>query len=124
MRWKPEGNTCRNITGSYSTGSNVCGAGVRFKWGFEPAKTDATPGDAASQGGEGKGGLDAGGVGLEEGESADASAPLPPLEWMNEDRAGQLAMWRAAPEKWAALAEVSRQCLLRAMGVDSLNAEQ
>jgi hypothetical protein len=34
-----------------------------------------------------------------------------------------LAHWRARPEKWAALAEVSRQCLLRAMGVSSLKAE-
>lgn len=44
----------------------------------------------------------------------------PPLTWTAEDRANQIIYWRERPEKWASLADVSRQCLLRAMGVERL----
>jgi transcriptional regulator with XRE-family HTH domain len=98
----------------------VHSATVALKWGVEPKLSLGKGKNAAAQEG---GSLDA----LawewgEDGETPGAEA-LPPLDWSDEDRAAQLAMWCAAPERWAALHEVSRQCLLRAMGVDSLGAE-
>jgi len=39
------------------------------------------------------------------------------------DRANQIEHWRALPEAWTALHEVSRRRLLKAMGVTSLGAE-
>jgi transcriptional regulator with XRE-family HTH domain len=98
---------------------DVCGAGVRFKWGAEPGKTDATQGNAATGQGDDKGGLDALGWDWDD-ESVEDDEPLPPLDWTDEDRANQIEYWRARPERWAAFHEVSRQCLLRAMGVERL----
>jgi DNA-binding XRE family transcriptional regulator len=46
--------------------------------------------------------------------------PLESFKYSDEDRAEMLAYWRAKPERWASLAEVSRHCLLRAMGVERL----
>jgi hypothetical protein len=97
------------------------GYGVWFKDGVEAAKTGATQGAATSQGDD-KGGLDA--LGWDDwpevGELIEDDEPLPPLDWTDEDRAEQIEHWRSRPEKWAALHEVSRQCLLRAMGVERL----
>jgi hypothetical protein len=53
-------------------------------------------------------------------ESVQDNEPLPPLDWTDEDRAEQVEHWRSRPEAWAKLHEVSRQCLLRAMGVERL----
>jgi DNA-binding XRE family transcriptional regulator len=90
---------------------------VGFKWGFEPAKlAKGKPADVTDSDTPG-GGLDAMAWDWE----AEPSTPLPE-GWTEEDRADQIAYWRGRPERWAALAEVSRQCLLRAMGVDSLDA--
>ena len=106
----------------------VGGVGVRLKWGFEePTRVGTTQGDLTHQGG-GKGGLDAmDWEALDDfgdaGEPAEDNEPLPPLDWTDEDRTEQIEHWRSRPEKWAALHEISRQCLLRAMGVDSLGAE-
>jgi transcriptional regulator with XRE-family HTH domain len=92
----------------------VHGATVALKWGVEPTKYGDSQGDDATD--TPSGGLNAGAWDEEE-----PSTPLPE-GWTEEDRADQIAYWRGRPERWAALAEVSRQCLLRAMGVDSLDA--
>jgi transcriptional regulator with XRE-family HTH domain len=97
------------------------GYGVRWRKGFEPAKTGATQSATTIQG-DSKGGLDALGWDWDT-EPVEDDEPLPPLDWTDEDRAEQIEYWRARPETWAAFHEVSRQCLLRAMGVDSLGAE-
>jgi transcriptional regulator with XRE-family HTH domain len=99
----------------------VCGSGVRFKWGAEAPKTSDTQGDATSQGDD-TGTLDARGWDWEEdaSEAVEDDEPLPPLEWTDEDKADQIEHWRSRPEAWARLHEVSRQCLLRAMGVERL----
>jgi DNA-binding XRE family transcriptional regulator len=55
-----------------------------------------------------------------ESELVENDEPLPPLEWTDEDRADQIEHWRSRPEAWAKLHEVSRQCLLQAMGVERL----
>lgn len=100
------------------------GPGVILKPGFEAAVRGASQADADG---------DSTGSGLnslawDEAEDIDLTnapdddEPLPPLDWTDEERAEMLAMYRANPERWAALHEVSRYCLLRAMGVDSLNA--
>ena len=77
--------------------------------------------------GDDTGALDALGWDWEEdAELVDAvedDASLPPLEWTDEDCAEQIEYWRSQPERWAALYEVSRQCLLKAMRVTSLNVE-
>jgi transcriptional regulator with XRE-family HTH domain len=99
--------------------AEVCGAGVRFKWGYEEPVRVGAPHGATSQ--NNKGGLDA----LEwDWDDYDPSAlkPPPPLDWSDEDKRAQIEHWRSSPEAWAELHEVSRQCLLRAMGVDSLDA--
>jgi transcriptional regulator with XRE-family HTH domain len=46
--------------------------------------------------------------------------PIEPLDWSDDDKRAQIEHWRSRPERWAALAEVSRQCLLRAMGLERL----
>lgn len=51
------------------------------------------------------------------------SQSAPALDWDQEIKVAQLGHWRARPEQWAALAETSRQCLLRAMGVNQLWGE-
>jgi transcriptional regulator with XRE-family HTH domain len=100
----------------------ICGSGVRFKWGAEPSKVSGGKGKGATRQDDAKGGLDA----LDwdwESESVEDDEPLPPLDWTDEDRADQIEHWRSRPEAWAKLHEVSRQCLLRAMGVSSLTAD-
>jgi hypothetical protein len=98
------------------------GVGVRMKPGCKPVTRTTGQGAATSQG-DAKGGLDALDWGWDEGElPEDDDEPLPPLDWTDEDKAEQIEHWRSRPEAWAKLHEVSRQCLLRAMGVDSLNA--
>jgi transcriptional regulator with XRE-family HTH domain len=104
----------------------VAGAGVRFRWGFGPIKI--AKGKAAGTTDTPSGGLDALGWDAHDAlddfadlvEGDEAPQPTPPLSWTDEDRANQVAYWRGKPEKWADLAEVSRQCLLQAMGVDRL----
>jgi transcriptional regulator with XRE-family HTH domain len=96
----------------------VHGATVALKWGIEPAKTGDTQGDSTSQGDD-TGALDA--LGWDwESELPEDDEPLPPLDWTDEDRTEQIEHWRSRPEKWAALHEVSRQCLLRAMRMERL----
>jgi hypothetical protein len=95
------------------------GLGVRMKPGFKPV-TRATGQGATTSQGDDKGGLDALGYDWEGEAVEDDDEPLPPLEWTDEDRADQIEHWRSRPEAWGRLHEVSRQCLLRAMGVDRL----
>jgi hypothetical protein len=99
--------------------------GVVYKKGFDfSILTD----DAASAGRKGsKGTIDASGLDhlddwelSEVAESTEPDEPLPPLDWTDEDRADQIEHWRSRPEVWAKLHEISRQCLLRAMGVERL----
>jgi transcriptional regulator with XRE-family HTH domain len=92
---------------------------VALRWDFEPAKTDATQGAATSQGAD-KGGLDALDWDWDASKTVEDAEPLPPLDWTDDDRADQIKHWRSRPESWAKLHEVSRQCLLRAMGVERL----
>jgi transcriptional regulator with XRE-family HTH domain len=98
----------------------VRGPGLILKPGFEVAVRGASQGDAA--GDTSGGGLNT--MAWDEESDTELTAireePLPPLEWSEEDKRAQIEHWRARPEKWAALAEVSRQCLLRAMGVERL----
>jgi transcriptional regulator with XRE-family HTH domain len=96
----------------------VGGPGVRLKWGFVPAKAGATQGAATSQGDTGA--LDALGWDWEGDASDTESEDIGELDWTDEDRADQIEHWRSRPEAWARLHEVSRQCLLRAMGVERL----
>jgi transcriptional regulator with XRE-family HTH domain len=129
---QPYDRTLRDIVAALETG------GVRFYpavegehegtvglcWGASPAKTGDTQSAATSQGDD-TGALDALGWDLDAdaSEAVEDDEPLPPLDWTDEDRADQIEHWRSRPEAWAKLHEVSRQCLLRAMGVDSLGAE-
>lgn len=102
----------------------IHGATVALKWGFEPMKDGDsqtyTDGDGTS------GGLNS--LAWDEAEDfdlADAEAsgePAEAEEWDSETKAEQIQYWRERPERWASLHEVSRQCLLRAMGVSSLGA--
>jgi hypothetical protein len=83
-----------------------------------PAKAGATQGAATSQGDTGA--LDALGWDWEGDASDTESEDIGELDWTDEDRADQIEHWRSRPEAWARLHEVSRQCLLRAMGVERL----
>lgn len=98
------------------------GHGVRWRRGFGPSKL-LSPGKTSRS--TRRGGLDAAGLDyLDAWEAEDSDLELPPpLDWSAEEKRVQLEHWRSQPEKWAALHDVSRQCLLRAMGVDSLGAE-
>jgi transcriptional regulator with XRE-family HTH domain len=101
---------------------NVRGMGVQMRAGLKPITRTTTQGDATNLGDD-KGGLDALGWDWEEdAETVEDDEPLPPLDWTDEDRADQIEHWRSRPEAWAKLHEVSRQCLLRAMGVSSLDS--
>jgi len=100
----------------------IDGAGVRLKWGAKVSRDGTAMREATSSG-------DTDGLNAlpwdweaEAAELDEDNEPLPPLDWTDEDRADQIEHWRSRPEVWARLHEVSRQCLLRAMGVDSLNA--
>jgi DNA-binding XRE family transcriptional regulator len=96
------------------------GPGIILKKGFEAIVRNDTQGAATSQGDD-TGALDA--LGWDwESESVEDDEPLPPLDWTDEDRADQIEHWRSRPEAWAKLHEVSRQCLLRAMGVEAIEA--
>ena len=96
--------------------TEVCGVGVRFKWGVEPDEINATQ-SATSGSGRTGGTLDA----LDQNDwDVEEPEDLEPFERTDEERAAMLAYWRARPEKWAALASTSRECLLRAMEVDRL----
>jgi transcriptional regulator with XRE-family HTH domain len=99
----------------------VTGSGVAFKEGAEAAKTGDTQGATTGQGDD-TGALDALGWDdwPEAGDASEDDEPLPPLDWSDEDKADQIEHWRSRPEAWAKLHEVSRQCLLRAMGVERL----
>jgi transcriptional regulator with XRE-family HTH domain len=93
--------------------------GVQIRPGFKAITRTTTQADSHS---EDKGGLDA--LGWDwDADPIEDNEPLPPLDWTDEDRAEQIEHWRARPEAWARLHEVSRQCLLRAMRMDSLGAE-
>ena len=103
----------------------VSGPGVILKVGFEAiVRNDVELGAGQDQ--PGVGGLSGHAWdapddldGLSES-TAENDEPLPLLDWTDEDRADQLEHWRSRPEAWAKLHEVSRQCLLRAMGVERL----
>ena len=97
----------------------VRGPGLILKPGFEAIVRGDTQADAASQG-DATDGLDALPWDWESESTAENDEPLPPLDWTDEDRADQIEHWRSQPESWAKLHEVSRQCLLRAMGVERL----
>jgi transcriptional regulator with XRE-family HTH domain len=94
------------------------GPGLILKRGYEALVRGDTPSATASQG-EGADRLDALPWDWESEPSGDLE-PLPPLDWSDDDKRAQIEHWRARPEAWAKLAEVSRQCLLRAMGVERL----
>lgn len=107
----------------------VSGPGLILKPGFETAVRGADQGDAASQDATGNP-LNSAPWDWEGDEPAeveveveDDDEPLPELDWDDAIRADQIEHWRSRPEAWARLHEVSRQCLLRAMGVSSLGAE-
>jgi transcriptional regulator with XRE-family HTH domain len=89
--------------------------GVALKEGATSALSFGTQGNATSQGDDASG-LDA----LPWDWEAEAAAPLEPFDHGDEGREEMVAYWRARPEKWAALHEVSRQCLVRTMGVERL----
>jgi transcriptional regulator with XRE-family HTH domain len=91
--------------------------GVQIRPGFKAITR--TTSQADSQGND-KGGLDALGWDWDASELVEDAEPLPPLDWTDGDRADQIKHWRSRPEAWAKLHEVSRQCLLRAMGVERL----
>jgi len=90
---------------------------VGLKPGFAPQK-DVT-GKAASDVDDASA-LDASSWDWESEAGDTESEDIGELDWTDEDRADQIEHWRSRPEVWAKLHEVSRQCLLRAMGVDSL----
>jgi transcriptional regulator with XRE-family HTH domain len=94
--------------------------GIALSWDVEPP-TKIMKGKAEGAADGSKDGLDAFGWDWDEDEPAEDDEPVPPLDWTDEDRVHQIEHWRAQPEKWAALHEVSRECLLRAMGVASLD---
>jgi DNA-binding XRE family transcriptional regulator len=97
------------------------GPGLILKPGFEAIVRGDTHGDAAGQGDD-TGALDALGWDWDASEGDTESGDIGELDWTDEDRAEQIEHWRSRPEAWAKLHEVSRQCLLRAMGVESLDA--
>jgi transcriptional regulator with XRE-family HTH domain len=100
----------------------VSGPGVILKVGFEAVvRNEVAPGTGQDQPGDG--GLSSHAWDAPDDLGVEDDEPLPPLEWTDEDRADQIEHWRSRPEAWAKLHEVSRQCLLKAMGVDSLGAE-
>ena len=97
--------------------NGVDGPGIILKPGFEAIVRNDILGTTSQ--GDDKGGLDA--LGWDwDADPIEDDAPLPPLDWTDEDRAEQIEHWRSRPESWAKLHEVSRQCLLRAMGVERL----
>jgi|WetSurMetagenome_2_1015567.scaffolds.fasta_scaffold10902_6 transcriptional regulator with XRE-family HTH domain len=125
---RPYERTLRDMVTAFEEGGiffideveGVHAAGISLKWGVEAAKTGNTQGATTRQGSD-KGGLDTlGWDDWDEVEPVENDEPLPPLDWTDDDRAEQIEHWRSLPEKWAALHEVSRQCLLRAMGVERL----
>jgi transcriptional regulator with XRE-family HTH domain len=93
---------------------------VGLQWGIKSTKTGDTQGNATDQGDD-TGALDA--LGWDDWpEAGDTeSEDIGELDWTDEDRADQIEHWRSRPEAWGKLHEVSRQCLLRAMGVASLD---
>jgi transcriptional regulator with XRE-family HTH domain len=105
----------------------VIGSGVALRWGVDPDKPSASV-EATSEG-DGKGSV-LNAHGWEASDLLDelvdvrktGQRPQAPgsVEWNDDIKAAQAAHWRARPEQWAALAETSRQCLLRAMGVSRL----
>jgi transcriptional regulator with XRE-family HTH domain len=98
----------------------VRGLGVQMRDGFEPITRDDAAGTGNKATDDGGGGsLDV--LGWDALDDLDEDGkPLPPLDWTDEDKADQIEHWRSRPEAWAKLHDVSRQCLLRAMGVDRL----
>lgn len=90
--------------------------GIALKWDVEPPKVGKAKGAEVSSEGE-QDVLDA--LDLASWE-IDTPEDLEPFERTAEERAAMLAYWRARPEKWAALADISRVCLLRAMEIDRL----
>jgi transcriptional regulator with XRE-family HTH domain len=117
----PYNRTLRDLLEAFEAGGlrfiepaeGVTGVGLALNWGVEePARL----GTAQGTGGKGKGALDA----LPWDWEGEDDEPLPPLDWTDDDRAEQIEHWRSRPEAWAKLHEVSRQCLLRAMGVERL----
>jgi transcriptional regulator with XRE-family HTH domain len=123
---RPYERTLRDLIAAFEAGGiffieeqeNVHAAGVSLKWGVEPGKLASVRTPGKSQGDD-KGGLDALDWDWESAPIED-DEPLPPLDWTDEDRREQIEYWRARPKRWAAFHEVSRQCLLRAMGVERL----
>lgn len=105
----------------------LIGSGVALRWGVDPDKPNASPGTTCE--GDGKGsvldahGWEVSGL-LDELVDVRESGRKPQApgsgEWSDDVKAAQVVHWRARPEQWAALAETSRQCLLRAMGVNRL----
>jgi transcriptional regulator with XRE-family HTH domain len=126
----PYARTLRDITAAFEAAGivflesqdTVGGPGLRLKWGVEEPRMhgstkayDATQADDAST-------LDALAWDAEDYPTGEPPRPkpLPPLDWSDDDKRAQIEHWRSRSERWAALAEISRQCLLRAMGVDVL----
>jgi transcriptional regulator with XRE-family HTH domain len=97
----------------------VSGPGVILKVGFEAVvRNEVAPGAGQDQ--SGGGGLSSHAWDAPDDLDVEGDEPLPPLDWTDENRADQIEHWRSRPEAWARLHEVSRQCLLRAMGVERL----
>jgi transcriptional regulator with XRE-family HTH domain len=123
---RPYGRTLKDLIAAFEAAGVVFiepredahTTGIALKWGVAQQRADTSKGTGAAKG-EGDGGLDA----LEwdwDDYGANDLEPLPPLKWSEEDKRAQIEHWRARPEAWAKLHEASRQCLLRAMGVEQL----
>ena len=97
----------------------VSGPGVILKVGFEAVVRNDVEA-AAGQDQPGGDGLSSHAWDAPDDLDVVDDEPLPPLDWNDEDRANQIEHWRSRPEAWAKLHEVSRQCLLQAMGVERL----
>jgi transcriptional regulator with XRE-family HTH domain len=98
----------------------VSGPGVILKPGYEAVMRGVDQADATAD--SVGGGLNSLAWDAEDYPTGELPRPepIPPLDWSDDDKRAQIEHWRSRPERWAALAEVSRQCLLRAMGVERL----
>jgi transcriptional regulator with XRE-family HTH domain len=92
----------------------VRGAGVQMRAGFETI-TRAEGKAARGAAREDEGDISALDLSFVEVSDEDREPPAQ-LVWTEDDCRDQIAYWRAQPEKWTSLHDVSRQALLQAMG--------
>ena len=100
----------------------ICGQGVQLRAGFEPITREDSKKRRASGSEDDVGEVGAVDLSLVDVTDEDREPPAP-LMWSEADQQVQTAYWRAQPEKWASLHEVSRQALLYAMERRRLFAE-